>query len=387
MPSIVKAVDLPDPPSVDLDPYGIDTLADPRPFFRAQLDLPPVVRFSKYDVYGVGQYAPLREVVTDYGRFTAESGVGITDARSPDFRGRPPSALVEVDPPQHTATRKAANRIMSPLIIRKWRSLFEEQARKAMDSILAMGTFEGMRDLIEAIVFNGFPVAMGIRFDADAIRAIGYMSFNQSGPENALYHHGMKVGEPYLDWFMAACQRDAVEPGSIADDFFRAEEAGDLQPGIASNIVRSLVRGGMDTTMSGMANALLELARNPDQFALLKAHPVRIRSVFDEALRTQAPNHIVFRSTVDHEVQLAGNRLRANTKVATFPSAANHDPRQWTDPDRFDIMRNSANVHMSFGAADHNCIGQNIARLEAECMLTELVNRVALFVFLVVLFF
>jgi cytochrome P450 len=367
--------DLVDPPVVSLDPYAMDVLENPLPFYRALREAGPVVLFEKYGVYGVGGYAELREVVTDYNRFTSSSGVGITDARDPQFRGRPPSALVEVDPPQHTDTRRVANRIMSPLVIRKWRSVFEEKAKAAVDRVLELGRFDGLRDLVEPVVFGGFPKAMGIRFDEDAIRAIGYMSFNQTGPENELYHKGLRAGEPFMEWFLAACQGDAVEPGSIAHSFFEAEAAGELQEGIASNITRSLVRGGMDTTISGIAGAVRYLAKDPEQWALLKANPARQRFVFDEAIRMEAPNHVVYRCTVG-ETSLGGCRLEANTKVGTFPTAANRDPRTWENPDTFDIMRNTANVHMSFGAEDHNCIGQNVARMEAECILAELVSRV-----------
>lgn len=368
--------DLVEPPVLSLDPYAMDVLEDPHPFYSEMREAGPVVYFEKYGVYGVGRYDELREVVTDYKRFTALSGVGITDARSPQFRGRPPSALVEVDPPQHTETRRVANRIMSPLVIRKWRPVFEEKARQAVDAILEKREFDGLRDLVEVVVFGGFPQAMGIRFDEDAIRAIGYMSFNQTGPENELYHKGLKAGEPYMDWFMAACQEDAVTPGSIADDFFAAEKAGDLKPGIASNVTRSLVRGGMDTTISGISTAVRLLAENPDQWAILKDNPGRIRHVFDEAVRLEAPNHLVYRATAC-DTELGGCFLKGDTKIATFPTAANRDPRKWENPDGFDVMRDTANIHMSFGAADHNCIGQNVARMEAECILTELVRRVA----------
>lgn len=368
--------DLPEPPVVALDPYSMDVLENPLPFYRDLREAGPVVYFEKYGVYGVGRYDTLREVVTDYSRFTSSSGVGITDARKPEFRGRPPSALVEIDPPQHTETRRVANRIMSPLVIRKWRSVFEEKAKAAVDRVLEMGRFDGLRDLVEPVVFGGFPKAMGIRFDEDAIRAIGYMSFNQTGPENELYHKGLKAGEPFMEWFLAACQGDAVEPGSIAHSFFEAEAAGELRPGIASNITRSLVRGGMDTTISGIAAAIRNLAEFPEQWALLKANPARQRFVFDEAIRLEAPNHVVYRCTVG-ETELGGFRLRADTKVGTFPTAANRDPRKWDNPDSFDIMRNTANVHMSFGAEDHNCIGQNVARMEAECIIAELVQRAA----------
>jgi cytochrome P450 len=364
------------PPAVSLDPYAMDVLADPLPFYRELLDAGPVVWIEKYGVYAVGRYDEVRQVVTDHTRFTASSGVGITDARDPEFRGRPPSALVETDPPEHTETRKVANRIMSPVAIRKWRSIFEEKARVAIDFALEKREFNAVADLVEPVVFGGFPVAMGIRFDIDAIKAIGYMSFNQTGPENDLYFKGLKAGEPYMDWFMAACQRDAVTPEGIADGLFKAEEAGELKPGIASNITRSLVRGGMDSTISGMSALLRELAINPEQWKILKQNPGRARFVFDEAIRLQAPFHVVYRCT-NNNVELSGYRLKNNTKIGTFGGAANRDSRKWEKPDKFDVMRDTANVHLSFGAGEHNCIGQNVARMEAECLLSEFMKRVA----------
>ncbi|MDR5651250.1 cytochrome P450 [Ruixingdingia sedimenti] len=375
MSALAKHPDLPEPPVSDLDPYSMETLENPHPFYAALRDAGPVVFLPKYGVYATGRYDEVRQVTTDWERFTSESGVGITDARDPKFRGRPPSALVEVDPPAHTKTRRVANRLMSPVIIRSWRWVFEEKAKETVDRVIQMGTFDGMRDLIEPIVFGGFPKAIGIRFDEAAIRAIGYMSFNQTGPENDLYFKGLKAGEPFMEWFLAACQSDATDPGSIAAGFFEAEAAGELDPGIASNIVRSLVRGGMDTTMSGMGSTLYHLAANPDQYELLKQNPHRTRHVFDEGLRMEAPNHVVYRCTVSGGAELSGYWLRGDTKVGTFHTAANHDPRFWKDPGKFDIFRETANIHASLGAGQHNCIGQNVARLEAECMMAELMKR------------
>jgi 4-methoxybenzoate monooxygenase (O-demethylating) len=364
-----------EPPIFDWDPYSMDVLTNPRPFYKALREAAPVVRIANHGVYAVGGYKEVREVVTDFTRFSAAGSVGIYDPRKPGFEGRPPNPL-ETDPPEHDHTRAVANRIMSPLVIRKWRQLFEEKAERAVDAILARGgEFDGVRELVEPVVFGGFPVAMGIRFDPDAIRAIGYMSFNMSGPKNELYRKGAAAGEPYMEWFTAACQADSVPPGSIADQFFHAEAAGELTPGFAQSITRALVRGGMDTTMSGMTCALRQLAENPDQWEILQKNPARIRFVFDEALRYEPPTHIVYRTTIN-DCELSGYHLAGDTKIAYLPGAANHDPRQWDNPGKFDVMRDTANIHMSFGADKHNCIGQNIARMEADATLSALFKRV-----------
>jgi 4-methoxybenzoate monooxygenase (O-demethylating) len=365
------------PPVFDIDPYGEEILADPYGFYEELRAVGPVAYIPTHNVYAVGRYEAVKQVFSDYSRFTAESGVGIQDARDPSQKARPKSLLVEIDPPAHTRNRKAANKIMSPLIIRKFRQVFEERARSLVDAVLDRGgDCNGAADLAEDLVLTGFPKAMGLRHDPEAIRAIGYMSFNQTGPRNALHEKGLAVGEPYLQWFAESCEKENVRPDSLAHEFYKAEEAGDVQLGFAANVIRSLVRGGMGSTIAGIGFTIHQLARNPDQWKLLKENPGRRRFVFDEALRHESPFHVVYRATVDQGANLEGYALDGGMKIGMYPGAANRDPRKWDNPESFDIMRDTAGVHMSFGTADHNCIGQNIARLEADSMLAALTERV-----------
>jgi 4-methoxybenzoate monooxygenase (O-demethylating) len=365
------------PPVFDIDPYGEEILADPYGFYEELRAVGPVAYIPTHNVYAVGRYEAVKQVFSDYSRFTAESGVGIQDARDPSQKARPKSLLVEIDPPAHTRNRKAANKIMSPLIIRKFRQVFEERARSLVDAVLDRGgDCNGAADLAEDLVLTGFPKAMGLRHDPEAIRAIGYMSFNQTGPRNALHEKGLAVGEPYLQWFAESCEKENVRPDSLAHEFYKAEEAGDVQLGFAANVIRSLVRGGMDSTIAGIGFTIHQLARNPDQWKLLKENPGRRRFVFDEALRHESPFHVVYRATVDQGANLEGYALDGGMKIGMYPGAANRDPRKWDNPESFDIMRDTAGVHMSLGTADHNCIGQNIARLEADSMLAALTERV-----------
>jgi cytochrome P450 len=100
------------------------------------------------------------------------------------------------------------------------------------------------------------------------------------------------------------------------------------------------------------------------------------RNAFEEAIRHESPASVLFRVTTG-TVELSGYRLEADTKVAYYPGAANRDPRKWEDPGRFDITRKVLGVHRAFGVGTHVCIGQMIARLEAECILAALAQRVA----------
>jgi hypothetical protein len=83
----------------------------------------------------------------------------------------------------------------------------------------------------------------------------------------------------------------------------------------------------------------------------------------------------MFRTAVS-ETELGGYRLEPDTKVAMFFGAANRDPRQWPEPDKYDVTRPTAGIHLAFGGGVHVCIGQMIARTEAEAILGALVKRV-----------
>jgi len=135
-----------------------------------------------------------------------------------------------------------------------------------------------------------------------------------------------------------------------------------------------LIRGGMDTTIAGISTAVAHLARNPDQWALLRENPSLARAAFEEAIRLESPLQTYYRATTVN-VELAGYRLKDDTKIQLFIGSANRDPRKFADPDRYDITRNSFG-HVAFGGGVHTCVGQMIARIEAESVLKVLAQTV-----------
>jgi cytochrome P450 len=180
--------------------------------------------------------------------------------------------------------------------------------------------------------------------------------------------------QPYLQWFEDSQQREHVNEGGLAWQFFLAEDAGDIGPGIASNLTRTFVRGGMDSTIAGIGSSLMHLSRDPAQWQWVREQPARGRAAFEEGIRMETPFQVTYRVTTC-DAELNGVSLQADRKVGVFLGSANRDPRRWSDPDRYDADRNTVG-HVGFGGGDHNCIGQMMARLEAECLLAALARRV-----------
>ncbi|WP_395346698.1 cytochrome P450 [Variovorax sp. UC122_21] len=365
---------IPDAPVLDEDPFSDANIADPYPLFDRMREMAPAVYVAPHGYYAVTRHAEAGIVASDFERFTVEGGVGMSDIRKPGaWRTRSP--ISEIDPPEHTRVRAALQRILSPLVVKSWKEKFAQRAEEIAEAAVARGRVDGVADITEAYVLEVFPAVLGIAVPPERIKLTGELNFNQLGPNNERVAQALERAAPIMDWYQQVLQREHTLPGGFAEKIYEAEDAGHFDKGTAPLHVRSFFRAGVDTTIAGIGSTLKLLAEHPDQFALVKANPALIKGAFEEALRLESPAQVMFRTTTG-EVELGGVRLRADTKVGYHMGAANRDPRQWPDPARFDVTRQTAGVHRAFGVGAHVCIGQMISRLEAESILGALVRRV-----------
>jgi hypothetical protein len=200
------------------------------------------------------------------------------------------------------------------------------------------------------------------------------MVFNGFGPRNDLFNKAMANAGPVRDWIMSKCSRAALAPDGLGMQIFRAVDTGELTETEAGMLVRSFLSAGVDTTVYGLGNALYCFAKYPQQWTILRENPSLIRLAFEEVLRFEAPVQTFFRTTT-RAADVGGVRLGAGEKVLLFLAAANRDPRRWERPDEFDVRRR-ATGHMTFGTGIHGCVGQAVARLEAEAVLSALARHV-----------
>jgi cytochrome P450 len=370
----MNAVLAPAAPVIDEDPVSDANLADPYPLVARMRELAPAVFVKPHGYYAVVRHAEAGIVASDYARFTTEGGVGMSDIRKPGaWRTRSP--IAELDPPQHTRVRAALQKILSPLVVKSWKEKFAQRAEEIADQVVARGSVDGVADIAEAYVLDVFPSVLGVDVPPERIKLTGELNFNQIGPNNERVARILERAGPILEWYQQVLQREYMLPGGFGEKIYQAEDAGEFDKGTAPLHVRTFFRAGVDTTIAGIGSTLKLLAEHPDQFALVKANPALVKGAFEEALRLESPAQVMFRTTTG-EVELGGVRLAADTKVGYHMGAANRDPRQWTDPDRYDVTRQTTGVHRAFGAGAHVCIGQMIARMEAESILGAVIRRV-----------
>lgn len=364
-----------DIPTSDIDPFCAEFFEDPFPAHEALREAGPVVRMTRYGIHAVARYAEVHTVLTDWQRFCSSRGVGLTDfAKEPAWR--PKSLVLETDPPLHDRTRKVLNRVLSAAVIRDLRERFAADAEALIDELVERGSFDAVTDLAEAYPLAVFPDAMGMsRDNRRYLLPYGNMVFNSFGPRNEFFETAIADAEPVLAWLQAQMQRHSFAPGSFGAVIHEAADTGELTPEETPIVARSLLTAGVDTTVSGIGAAVYCLARFPGEFQKLRTDPSLARAAFEEAVRYETPVQTFLRTTTE-AVELGGTPIGEGEKVLMFLGAANRDPRQWERPDDYDITRKTIG-HVGFGSGIHQCVGQLLARLEGECILSSLARKVA----------
>lgn len=361
-------------PVCALDPFADGFLRDPFAFHTELREAGPVVWLEHYRIWGMARYAEVHEALRDWQTFSSAAGVGLSDFRK-EKPWRPPSLLLEADPPEHSRARKAVARAVSPRTIAALRDDFARAADDLVAGLLARGTIDGVTDIAEAYPLRVFPRAVGITEDCgDQLLAYGNMAFNAFGPHNQLQADSMAQVQGVAAWIAEHCARDALTPGGLGDRIYESADQGAVTEDEAALLVRSLLTAGVDTTVIGLGCALDCLARDGGQWRLLRENPSLAGSAFEETLRYASPVQTFFRTTT-REVEVAGVKIGEGEKVLLFLAAANRDPRRWIGPERFDITRRAVG-HVGFGYGIHACVGAAFARLEGEVLLQALARQV-----------
>ena len=359
----------------DIDPYSKEVLLNPETFFSALREKGPFVYLNKYKMLACGRYKETKEVFSDHKRFVSSRGVGIQDFKL-EKPWRPPSLVLEVDPPEHTKNRRFLTRALSPNKISQLKDFFKDCADKLIRELLKKKEIDGISDLAEIFPTRVFPEAVGLKkIDKETLLGYGAMVFNALGPDNKFRKDAMAKGLSVLEKINKQCLEENIDAKGLAKEIYRSMAENSEEDQLAGMLVRSLLSAGIDTTVSAIGNLLWCLAENPEQFQLVKNDKSLVGNAVEESLRLTSPVKAFCRTSAK-DTEVSGVTIEEGTKILCVLGSANTDPEVWKNPYKYDVTRRTIG-HLALGVGVHNCVGQTLARAEITALassLTELVQ-------------
>ncbi|WP_181797637.1 cytochrome P450 [Streptomyces sp. WELS2] len=288
-----------------------------------------------------------------------------------------PLTFLSLDPPDHTVQRRMLAPEFSVRRMRELRGRVQQIVDQQIDHMLEKGA-DGPVDLVTALALPvpslvicellGVPYEDHGRFEE---WAWAIMNHDISEEDRGRAHYEL---DRYVDGLVTAKES---EPGD--DMISRLIEFNRQTPAVEHSDIVSMSKlmlvTGHETTANMIALGVLALLEHPDQLAAVRAEPELMPRAVEELLRFFSISDAGTARVALEDIELGGVTIRAGEGILPLNNAANHDARVFPDPDRLDVRR-EARSQLAFGYGVHQCVGQNLARMELEVVYSTLLDRI-----------
>jgi len=287
-------------------------------------------------------------------------------------------SLLEREPPVHTRLRTLINRAFVSRAIERLRPRVTALAHELIDGFEADGETDLLARFatpIPVIVIAellGVPTAMADQLLDWSHRMVAMYQFNRT---RAVEDDAVAATEAFVAFMRGYVDERRRRPGDdLISSLIAAEEAGDrLSTDELITTCILLLNAGHEATVHAIGNgvkALLEAGIDP---RAAFATPVHTEATVDELIRFDAPLHLFTRYVLE-PLEIEGRTFNVGDQIGLLLGAANRDPTRFRNADRLDITRTDG-ANVSFGAGIHFCVGAPLARLELQCALPVLFER------------
>ncbi|WP_276156343.1 cytochrome P450 [Rhodopseudomonas sp. BAL398] len=365
----------------DLARLTPDFYADPYPTYHALRRHAPVKRL------GTGGYFLTRydDLVTAY-KATASFSSDKKREFAPKYGDsllfeHHTTSLVFNDPPAHSRVRRLITGALSPRAIAEMEPDLVALVERLLDRLAAKGRVDLIEDFAAAIPIEVIGNLLGIPKDERApLRdwSLSILGALEPVISAEVFTRGNDSVRDFLAYLESLVARRRAKPGNPDRDvltrLIQGESGGEQLS--AKELLHNcifLLNAGHETTTNLIGNGLVALAAHPEQKQRLIDNPALIKTAVEEILRYESSNQLGNRIATT-EVEIGGVTMPANTSVTLCIGAANRDPAQFPDPDRFDIAR-APNRHLAFGTGAHQCAGMALARLEGAIAISRFLAR------------
>ena len=367
---------------MDLGALSADFFDDPYPAYHNLRDRP--VHPLSNGQYLVARYDDLNAIYRDTARFSSDKQAEFLPKFGPSpLYEHHTTSLIFNDPPLHTRVRRLIAGALTPRAIGGLEAGLRALVERLLDRMPAEADL--IDDFAAAVPIEVIGNLLDIPQDERSplrdwsLAILGALEPVVTPTQQAIGDQAVTEFLAYLETLVA---RRRVSPGDPARDvltrLIQGEEGGGSTGDrlTASELLHNcifLLNAGHETTTNLIGNALVLLHDHPGQRDRLIAEPGLIRTAVEEVLRFESSVQLGSRITTE-PVTIGDVALPAGAQLVLCIGAANRDPAQFPDPDRFDIAR-TPNRHLAFAAGPHQCVGMSLARLEGIVAIAGFLQR------------
>lgn len=335
--------------------------------YRSLRDEHPVYENEKHGWWAVSRFEDVREAAGDPATFSSEK-TSIAVGLLPQIQS--------VDPPYHDQLRGLVTTAFTRSRMGAMEPRIREIARMLLDRFAGAGRCDLLLDYARHLPSMVIGEMLGVPPDRREVFLECSEKMVAVDPGTTQTENNMNAAERiYSEFATLLEERKRERREDLMSALIDAELDGRrLTHEELLGFCFVLIVAGNDTTTNLLANGAVLLARHPEQRSLLAAEPGRMENAIDEMLRYDSPAQALPRIAT-RGVTLHGRTIPQGAEVKLVWGAANHDEREFEDPERFDTGR-VITRHLAFGQGTHYCLGAKLARLEGRVGLQELLARV-----------
>lgn len=344
----------------------------------------PIMHSARGDFYAVARYDDLMSIILNPKLWSSKFGPGLI-YQSPDT----PGALVNVDPPEHTAEVKIVAKAFTRAYFESLAPDIQAYVDGLLDTIHERGSVDLHKELSIPLPLFVISKMLGIDYQRNATFLDQWVTNSAAGvlmtdddPRRAEIVRSTPALHAFFQAVLTGWQEKLAsgnagpEENLITRLLTATADGHSLPPHKVLGFCVFLLVAGSRTTSILISNLIYRLLSEPDQLAKVKANADYIPRAIEECLRVDSPVHGLFR-TNNEKTMLGPYPLKPDTKVMLLWAAANLDPEVWEDPTKFDLDRDPELMrkHVAFGSGVHICRGAPLARLEATIALKSVLHK------------
>ena len=291
------------------------------------------------------------------------------------------TSLVFSDPPLHTRVRRLITGALSQRAIARMESDVAALVTRLLDRIAEKSEIDFIEEFAAQIPIEVIGNLLDVpRAERGPLRgwSLAILSGLEPAPTPEMLERGNRAVREFIAYLEILIGERRRKPGDYESDVLTrlilGEKDGErlTESELCHNCI-FMLNAGHETTTNLIGNGMWLLLAHPAEMARLRAEAALVPSAVEEMLRCEGPIQLNNRR-LTAPMALGGKDLPAGTSITIAIGAANRDPAQFPDPDRFDAARDP-NRHVAFGQGAHACSGMNVARMEGRVAFSRLLAR------------